>query len=84
MKLRNLQPVVILTIVAMAISAAALIARADSIMDKLGAPGAGRSAMVRGGNVMAVIMPEVSQAAPGRIRGSGLRLSRGGGGSGDV
>jgi hypothetical protein len=65
MKFRNFSTVVIFTTVATAIFAAAMIARAGSIMDRLGAPGGGRSAMVRGGNVMAVIQPEVSQAAPG-------------------
>jgi hypothetical protein len=65
MKFRNFSSVVIFTMVASAVFAAAMVARAGSIMDKLGAPGGGRSAMVRGGDVMAIIQPEVNQAAAG-------------------
>jgi DsbC/DsbD-like thiol-disulfide interchange protein len=66
MKLRNFYTVVILAIVASAIFAAAAIARADSVMDKLGAPSDGKSAMVRGGDVQAVIKPAVTQARAGQ------------------
>jgi DsbC/DsbD-like thiol-disulfide interchange protein len=65
MKFRNFFSGVILTIVATVTFAAAIAARADSVMDRLGASGGGRPAMVRGGDVMAVIRPEVSKAAPG-------------------
>jgi DsbC/DsbD-like thiol-disulfide interchange protein len=66
MKLRNFYTVVILAMLAPAIFAVAMIARADSITDKLGAPSDGKSAMVRSGDVQAVIKPAVTQAAAGQ------------------
>jgi len=61
----NFRTVVISGMVVSAIFAAAMIARADSVMDKLGASD-GKAAMVRGGDVQAVIKPAVTQAAPGQ------------------
>jgi hypothetical protein len=65
MKLRNFQLVVSLAVVTTSMVAAAAISRADSVMDRLGA-GDGKSAMVRGGDVQAVIKPAVTQAAAGQ------------------
>ncbi len=63
MKIRNL---VILGMVAPAFLAAAIIARADSVTDKLlGLPSA-KAATVRAGDVEAIIKPAVRQAAPGQ------------------
>jgi hypothetical protein len=62
MKLRNFYPAVIAAIVASAIFAPSMIARADSVMDRLGGS---KAVMVRSGDVMAIIKPEVSQASPG-------------------
>jgi hypothetical protein len=44
----------------------ATIAHADSILDKLGAPSDSGSALVKGGNVQAVIRPAVDRATPGQ------------------
>jgi hypothetical protein len=66
MKLRNFYTVVILAIVVPAIFAAAMIARADSVTDRLlGVPSA-KAATVRSGDVQAIIKPSVRQAAPGQ------------------
>ena len=65
MKISNFYTVAILGIVAASISAYAMIARADSVMDRLGA-GDSKSAMVQAGDVQAVIKPAVTQAAPGQ------------------
>jgi DsbC/DsbD-like thiol-disulfide interchange protein len=63
MKIRNL---VILGMVAPALLGAAIIARADSVTDKLlGVPSA-KAATVRAGDVEAIIKPAVRQAAPGQ------------------
>jgi DsbC/DsbD-like thiol-disulfide interchange protein len=64
MKLKNFH-IVNLIIVATAIFAVATMARADGVMDKLGASD-GKSAMVHGGDVQAVIKPAVTQAAAGQ------------------
>ena len=66
MKLRNFHTLVIVIVVATTVLAAAMIARADSILDKLGKPAADQTAVVRGGDVWAMIKPDVAQAAPGQ------------------
>jgi Disulphide bond corrector protein DsbC len=66
MKLRKFHLLVIAGMVAPAIVAAAMIARADSVTDKLlGVPSA-KAATVRSGDVEAIIQPSVRQAAPGQ------------------
>ena len=50
----------------MLVTAMGTIAHADSILDKLGAPADSKTAMVRGGDVQAVIKPSADQVAPGQ------------------
>jgi DsbC/DsbD-like thiol-disulfide interchange protein len=62
MKLRNF----LLMMIAVAMLASSNVARADGILDKLGKPAPDQTAVVRGGEVWAVIKPDVAQAAPGQ------------------
>jgi Disulphide bond corrector protein DsbC len=65
MNLRKLSMLFLSATIVAAISVGATIAIAGTVMDKLG-PGDGKSAMVSGGDVQAVIRPSVTQAAPGQ------------------
>ena len=62
MKPRN----VLLATMALAMLTFGPAVRADSILDKLDKPGADDSAVVKGGDVYAIIKPAVVQAAPGQ------------------
>ena len=66
MKIRNFQTVVVLGMVAPAVLAATMIAHADSVTDRLlGVPSA-KAAILRSGEVQAIIKPSVREAAPGQ------------------
>jgi DsbC/DsbD-like thiol-disulfide interchange protein len=65
MKLRIFHPV-ILAMVAPAVLAVTMIARADSVTDKLLGVPSPKAAVVRAGDVQAIIQPSVRQAAPGQ------------------
>ncbi|HLI78969.1 MAG TPA: protein-disulfide reductase DsbD domain-containing protein [Candidatus Binataceae bacterium] len=56
----------LLMMIAVAMLTGTKIARADSILDKLDKPAADQTAVVRGGDVWAVIKPDVAQATPGQ------------------
>lgn len=53
-------------ILVMLVASVGTIAYADSILDKLDAPADSKTALIRGGDVQAVIKPSIDQAAPGQ------------------
>ena len=62
MKIRKIHAAMALAIIAVS----STVARADSVMDQLGAPADNKTAMVQAGDVQAVIKPATTSAAPGQ------------------